>query len=79
MTLPALALRFAIEHPAVTSAIIGPRTPGQLGELLATVGPPLDAAVLDRIDAIVAPGYDVDPLDRFDHAPAARDARLRRH
>jgi aryl-alcohol dehydrogenase-like predicted oxidoreductase len=55
-----LALAFSIEHPAVTSAILGPRTMAQLDEQLAAVGVRLDASVLDAIDALVPPGTNVD-------------------
>jgi len=51
-----LAHAFVLEHPAVTSAIIGPRTPAQLDDVLAGAGVRLTRDVLDGIDAIVAPG-----------------------
>lgn len=57
------AIAFAVTHPDVTSAIIGPRTPAQLDDLLAGVAVTLDDEVLDRIDRIVAPGTDLGPLD----------------
>ena len=56
-----LSLAFATEHPAVTSAIIGPRTEAQLEEMLAGTGTCLTSDVLDRIDELVPPGSDVDP------------------
>lgn len=59
-TLVQLALAFSIEHPAVTSSIIGPRTMDQLDDQLTAVGLRLDAATLDAIDALVAPGTNVD-------------------
>ncbi|MEU1013775.1 aldo/keto reductase [Streptomyces sp. NPDC088810] len=55
-TLPQLAVAFTVAHPAVTSAIIGPRTMGQLEDLLKGAALTLDDATLDRIDAIVPPG-----------------------
>src|SRR6266704_4210673 len=51
-----MALAFVIGHPAVTAAIIGPRTMEQLESQLGAVEVQLDAAVLDRIDEIVPPG-----------------------
>jgi aryl-alcohol dehydrogenase (NADP+) len=57
-----LALAFAVEHPAVTCAIIGPRTCEQLEALLPALDVQLDGDVLDRIDELVAPGTDVDPI-----------------
>ena len=51
-----LAIAFVVNHPAVTSAIIGPRTIGQLGSQLPAADITLDDALLDRIDEIVRPG-----------------------
>ena len=59
LSLTHLALAWVLEHPAVTSAIIGPKTPAQVAELVSVPDARLDAAILDRIDAIVAPGVDV--------------------
>ncbi|GID12271.1 aldo/keto reductase [Actinocatenispora rupis] len=64
-TLPQLAVAFTVAHPAVTSAIIGPRTMQQLDDLLDGAPLTLDDAVLDRIDEIVPPGenrYDPNAL-----------------
>lgn len=58
-----LAMAFSVAHPAVTSTIIGPRTPEQLEDLLAGADLRLTDDVLDRIDAICPPGTDVDPED----------------
>lgn len=55
-TLPQLAVAFTAAHPAVTSAIIGPRTTEQLEGLLKGAALTLDDAALDRIDEIVRPG-----------------------
>jgi aryl-alcohol dehydrogenase-like predicted oxidoreductase len=55
-TLPQLAISFAITHPAVTAAIMGPRTLEQLTGLLEGATLELDDTALDRIDAIVEPG-----------------------
>lgn len=55
-TLPQLAIAFTVAHPAVTSAILGPRTLPQLEGLLKGAAVTLDDATLDRIDAIVPPG-----------------------
>ena len=59
-----LAMAFAIAHPGVTSAILGPRTMSHLDDLLAGVDVALSDDVLDRIDAIVPPGTDVGVLDQ---------------
>jgi aryl-alcohol dehydrogenase-like predicted oxidoreductase len=59
-----LALAFTVTHPAVTSAIIGPRTMDQLEDLLAGADVRLAPDVLDAIDEVVAPGTLLDEADR---------------
>ncbi|MGD3110093.1 aldo/keto reductase [Streptomyces sp. YGL11-2] len=78
LTLPHLATAFVRAHPAVTSVIIGPRTMDQLDSLLDGTGITLSADVLDRIDAIVPPGTDLNRADNYYAAPAILDASLRR-
>jgi len=73
-----LALAFAAEHPAVSSVIIGPRTPEQLADNLAAAELRLSPEILDRIDALVPPGADVDPRDTVAHVPALETQALRR-
>ncbi|RKR73882.1 aldo/keto reductase [Frondihabitans australicus] len=73
-----LAVAFAIAHPGVTSAIIGPRTMEQLDDLLAGVDVTLSDEILDRIDEIVPPGTDVSALDMAYRTPAQLDPTLRR-
>lgn len=63
MPLAHLSLAWTVEHPAVTSAIIGPRTEQQLEDLLGAADLRLDEGVLDAIDNIVEPGIDVDPIE----------------
>jgi aryl-alcohol dehydrogenase-like predicted oxidoreductase len=58
-----LAIAFVINHPGVTSAIIGPRTMEQLESQLSAADVTLDAATLDRIDEIVRPGVNLNPAD----------------
>ena len=70
-----LALAFVMAHPAVTSAIIGPRTMGQLTDLLAGASVTLDDDVLDRIDQIVPPGVKLNAADRASTARADRSRR----
>jgi aryl-alcohol dehydrogenase-like predicted oxidoreductase len=78
LTLIDMALAFAIRHPAVTSAIIGPRTMEQLESQLGAADIVLDTALLDRIDEIVAPGTTVNPTDAGWTNPAlAPEARRR--
>ena len=59
-----MAIAFVLGHPAVTSAIIGPRTMAQLEDLLAGADVRLDGPTLDAIDALVPPGTTVDDNDR---------------
>jgi aryl-alcohol dehydrogenase-like predicted oxidoreductase len=66
-----LAIAWSLEHPAVTSTIIGPKTMEQLTDLLAAGDVHLEAAALDRIDEIVPPGTDVGAADRSAYAPPA--------
>ncbi|WP_410810882.1 aldo/keto reductase [Micromonospora sp. 067-2] len=78
LTMIQLALGFVTAHPAVTSAIIGPRTPEHLRSQLAAADTVLTADVLDAIDAIVAPGVDLAAHEKFDTPPALLDPFLRR-
>jgi aryl-alcohol dehydrogenase-like predicted oxidoreductase len=74
-----LAVAFVLAHPAVTSVLIGPRTPGQLADLLAGAGVELSGEVLDRIDEIVPPGTEINRADNYQaDSPALGDKRLRR-
>jgi aryl-alcohol dehydrogenase-like predicted oxidoreductase len=79
MTTVELAIAFAINHPAVTSAIIGPRTMEQLESQLPGAEVTLDSDVLDRIDELVAPGVTINPDDNsYGEAELRADARRRR-
>jgi aryl-alcohol dehydrogenase-like predicted oxidoreductase len=74
-----LATAFVTSHPAVTSVIIGPRTPEQLDDLLAGADVELTGDVLDRIDQVVPSGTELNPADNyFASAPAVTDPSLRR-
>jgi aryl-alcohol dehydrogenase-like predicted oxidoreductase len=73
-----MALAFVIRHPAVTAAIIGPRTMEQLDSQLGAVEARLDTALLDRIDEIVAPGMTINPTDAGWTNPALAAAARRR-
>jgi len=63
LTLIELAIAFVINHPGVTSAIVGPRTMEQLESYLPAADTKLTADMLDRIDKLVAPGVTVNPED----------------
>jgi len=58
-----LAIAFVVNHPAVTSAIVGPRTMDQLESQLPGADAVLDPATLDRIDEIVQPGVNLNHAD----------------
>ncbi|MGI5237605.1 aldo/keto reductase [Dactylosporangium sp. CA-139066] len=73
-----LAMAFAVAHPGVTSAIIGPRTMEQLDDLLAGADLVLDDKILDEIDEIVPPGTDAGRLDMAYAPPEMQQATLRR-
>src|SRR6266540_2882718 len=78
ISLTHLAIAFTLAHPVVTSAIIGPRTPGQLEDLLAGADVRLDGEILDAIDELVAPGTTLNEADRGWEPPwMAPEARRR--
>jgi aryl-alcohol dehydrogenase-like predicted oxidoreductase len=73
-----LAVAFVLRHPAVTSAIIGPRTMEQLTSQLGAQDVVLEDDVLDRIDEIVPPGTNFTWVDSGYLPPGIADARHRR-
>jgi aryl-alcohol dehydrogenase-like predicted oxidoreductase len=78
MTLIHMALAFVLEHPAVTAAIIGPRTMEQLESQLGAADLRLDDALLDQIDEIVPPGTNLSDADAGFTPPALEPAVRRR-
>jgi aryl-alcohol dehydrogenase-like predicted oxidoreductase len=78
MPLIEMALAFVTSHPAVTAAIIGPRTIEQLDSQLPALSGKLSADVLDRIDEIVPPGVNVNQNDTGWDAPWLTDSSQRR-
>jgi aryl-alcohol dehydrogenase-like predicted oxidoreductase len=80
LTIIELALAFVLEHPAVHSAIIGPRTMEHLEGLLTAPGVVLDTATLDRIDELVPPGTNVNTGDAgWSPVALERPSSRRRH
>jgi aryl-alcohol dehydrogenase-like predicted oxidoreductase len=77
MSLAHLAIAWALEHPAVTSAIIGPRTMEQLEGLLGADDHRLPVEVLDRIDELVPPGTNVNAEDGG-YVPPSLSRKVRR-
>jgi aryl-alcohol dehydrogenase-like predicted oxidoreductase len=78
VTLIQMAIAFVTRHPAVTSAIIGPRTSEHLDSYLAADGIDLPGDVLDRIDEIVAPGVTINVADNMWNYTAWQSAAFRR-
>jgi aryl-alcohol dehydrogenase-like predicted oxidoreductase len=78
LTLVHLALAFVIRHPAVTAAIIGPRTMDHLESQLGAAEVELADDVLDRVDDIVEPGLNFSPADSGYTNPDLAPAALRR-
>ncbi len=73
-----LAISFVLRHPAITSAIIGPRTMDHLESQLPAAEVRLSDEVLDAIDSIVAPGVTLNPADDGWVPPALDPAARRR-
>jgi aryl-alcohol dehydrogenase-like predicted oxidoreductase len=78
MTLIEMAIAFVIRHPAVTAAIIGPRTMEHLESQLTAADVTLSDDVLDRIDEIVPPGVNLNPTDGGWSNPALEPEARRR-
>jgi aryl-alcohol dehydrogenase-like predicted oxidoreductase len=73
-----MAVAFVLQHPAVTSAIIGPRTMEQLESQLGAADLVLDDDLLDQIDDVVPPGTNLNPADNGWLPPSTLDPALRR-
>jgi aryl-alcohol dehydrogenase-like predicted oxidoreductase len=73
-----LSTAFVLSHPGVTSVLIGPRTMDHLQSALAGADVTVAWDVLDRIDAIVPPGSEVNPDDNYFTNPALAEKPLRR-
>jgi aryl-alcohol dehydrogenase-like predicted oxidoreductase len=72
-----LAIAFVLRHPAVTSAIIGPRTMDHLESQLAAADVVLTDD-LDGIDTIVPPGLTLNPADNGWVSPFLQPSARRR-
>jgi aryl-alcohol dehydrogenase-like predicted oxidoreductase len=78
LSLVHLAIAFVINHPVVTSAIIGPRTMEHLDSQIGAADVVLTRDVLDRIDEIVPPGTNLNRPDRGYEPPSLTKPGLRR-
>lgn len=77
MTLIEMAIGFVLNHPAITSVIIGPRTTEHLRSQLPAADVSLPSDLLDRIDALVPPGTTINQADNSFANPGL-DASARR-
>jgi aryl-alcohol dehydrogenase-like predicted oxidoreductase len=78
LSLIELAIAWVLNHPAVTAAIIGPRTMEHLESQLPAADIKLEAAVLDAIDEIVPPGVTLNPPDTGYQNPTLAPSARRR-
>jgi aryl-alcohol dehydrogenase-like predicted oxidoreductase len=78
LTLIQMAIAFVLRHPAVSAAIIGPRTMDHLESQLGADELELDGALLDRVDEIVAPGTNLNPADAGYQPPELAPSARRR-
>ena len=78
ITLIQLAIAFVLNHPAITAAIVGPRTIDHLESQLTAADVRLTDEVLDRIDQIVPPGVTINPVDNSFANPALEPSARRR-
>ena len=78
LSLAHMSMAFATNHPAVTSAIIGPRTMEQLEDILTSAEVTLDEATLDAIDEVVPPGSVIEQADKGWEAPWMKAEARRR-
>jgi aryl-alcohol dehydrogenase-like predicted oxidoreductase len=78
ITLIEMAIAFVLRHPAISSAIIGPRTMEHLESQLTAAGTVLSDDVLDRTDEIVPPGITLNPADNGWVSPALEASARRR-
>jgi aryl-alcohol dehydrogenase-like predicted oxidoreductase len=78
LALVELSIAFALNHPAISSVIIGPRTQEHLEAYLKASTVHLSDEILDRIDEIVDPGTQFHDRDTGRDTPSLQPAALRR-
>src|SRR3954468_22472667 len=78
MSLIHMAIAFAMNHPAVTAPIIGPRTMEQLESQIGAADVELSHELLDKIDEVVPPGVNLNPADTGWGNPALQTSARRR-
>ncbi len=77
LTLLELSVAFALTHPDVSSVVVGPRTTSHLDAYAQAAEVALDDALLDAVDAVVAPGTHVLEADTGTPLAALGRERLR--
>lgn len=78
LSLTHMALAFVTEHPAISCALLGPRTESQLDDLLIAASIDLSVDVLEAIDQVVPPGVTINPADVGWDPPGLAPAARRR-
>lgn len=78
ISLVELSMGFALNHPAISSVIIGPRTEDHLKAYLKAADTLLGESVLDAIDELVPPGTNFVERDAGAIVPSLEYAELRR-
>ncbi|MEZ0066594.1 aryl-alcohol dehydrogenase-like predicted oxidoreductase [Streptacidiphilus sp. MAP12-20] len=72
LTLAQLAVAWVLQNPNVSAAIVGASRPEQVAENVKAAGVKLDAALLKRMDEILAPVAEFDPAKTAENAPKGR-------
>lgn len=74
MSLLEMSMAFPLQHPDVTSAIIGPRTMEHLEGVLPAADIHLSTDLLDTLDTLIPPGSSVNPISDWPDGTAQRRA-----
>jgi aryl-alcohol dehydrogenase-like predicted oxidoreductase len=72
LSMAALAVAWVLQHPNVSSAIIGASRPEQVGDNVAAAGMKLDPELKARMDDLLAPVATTDPAETARNAPKPR-------
>ncbi|MFI0896316.1 aldo/keto reductase family protein [Streptomyces sp. NPDC020983] len=72
LSLAQLAVAWVLQNENVSAAIVGASRPEQVGENAKAAGVRLDAEVMERIESILAPVAETDPLKVHENVPTKR-------
>ncbi|TDC71523.1 aldo/keto reductase family protein [Streptomyces hainanensis] len=72
LSLAQLAVAWVLQNPNVSAAIVGASRPEQVGENAKAAGVRLDVDLLKRIDEIILPVAETDPVKAYQNVPARR-------